>query len=118
MSNDPYDYEREEQEATRGYGWVRAAIIIALASLVFWAALGIFIRANAEASPLSYTQVHCVSFARAVQDERWGAAVRQVRYLSRSYTINSVERYADAWLATTSNRALRGLINGCYNAVF
>lgn len=119
MSNDPYDYGREEEERRSGTSFFKGLIIAILASLVFWAALGIFIRANAEAADsYTYTRNHCISFATAVTNERWAAGVQQVRYLSRSITLNSVERYADAWLRTAQNRYLNGLVNSCYNVVF
>jgi len=72
----------------------------------------------ANASPLTYTQYHCIAFSKAVVAERWSAGVNQVRYLSRSYTLNSVERYADAWLNNPTSRNLNGLVNNCYNVVF
>ena len=72
----------------------------------------------ANASPLTYTQYHCIMFSKAVVAERWTQGVTQVRYLSRSTTLNSVERYADAWLYNPTSRNLNGLVNNCYNVVF
>ncbi len=74
---------------------------------------------TATASPYSYTRNHCISFARQFTDENFRGATVQVRYLTRSVTLNSVERWADAWWANpNSQRLFNGLVNSCYNVVF
>lgn len=86
-----------------------------LLTVLMFLSLGL---SDASASPLSYTQYHCVKFARAVENERWATGVREIRYLSRSYTVNTVEIWADAWLYSPTARNLRGLVRSCYNTVF